>query len=128
MCHSNTVGVAYEIEGDHFQTLEQFYDEVSRVMICGSNWARDLDGFNSILRKNYETPEKGFTICWHNHTMSQERLGYNETVRQLETRLQCCYPSNRKDICKKLSNARARQGSRVFDGEEAEDLVKLILD
>jgi hypothetical protein len=33
----------YEIDGSRFATLEGFYDEVSRVLIPGADWGRNLD-------------------------------------------------------------------------------------
>jgi hypothetical protein len=71
--------------------------------------------------------------------VSQRRLGYDETVRQLELRLQRCHPSNRKSVAEELAQAQAHTGPTVFDwlveiirihgpdGEEAEDRVQLVL-
>lgn len=50
----------YEIDGAHFSTLEDFYDEISRVLIPGAYWGRNLDAFNDILRGGFSTPEEGF--------------------------------------------------------------------
>ena len=68
--------MVYEIDGRRFHTLEEFFDEISTVLIPGSEWGRNLDAFNDILRGGFGTPEGGFTIRWQNHAVSQERLGY----------------------------------------------------
>ena len=89
---SNTV---YEIDGQRFSTLEDFYAEVSRVVIPGADWGHNLDAFNDILRGGFGTPDGGFTVRWLQHAVSRERLGYSETIRQLELRLARCHSANR---------------------------------
>jgi RNAse (barnase) inhibitor barstar len=128
----------YEIDGERFSTLEEFYDEVHRVMRLAS-WGRNLDAFNDILRGGFGTPEEGFTIRWKNHKTSKERLGYGETARQLEMQLGHCHSTSRFLISKELENAKAHRGSTVFDwlveiirlhgrgAEEQEDAVDLLL-
>jgi RNAse (barnase) inhibitor barstar len=129
----------YELDGNNFSTLEEFYDEISRVLIPGAHWGRNLDAFNDILRGGFGTPDGGFTLRWLNHHVSRQRLGYPETVRQLEVTLQRCHPANRERVAGELARARAHTGPTVFDwlveiirihgpgGEEAEDGVELVL-
>lgn len=132
--------VIYEIDGAEFETLEGFYEVVSRVLIPGSDWGRNLDAFNDILRGGFGTPEDGFVIKWRNSELSRERLGYQETVHQLEHRLTRCHPSNRSYVSAELEQARSGVGSTVFDwlveiikvhcldGEEEIDGVELQLE
>jgi len=40
----------YEIDGERVQSLEAFYDEISRQLIPDVFWGRNLDAFNDILR------------------------------------------------------------------------------
>jgi hypothetical protein len=99
----------------------------------------NLDAFNDILRGGFGTPDSGFTLVWRNHDLSRERLGYPETVRQLERRLERCHPANRGEVRAELAEARCERGPTVFDwlleiirihgpeGEEAKDGVELIL-
>jgi RNAse (barnase) inhibitor barstar len=136
---TETTMTEYEIDGKNFSTLEEFYDEISRVLIPGAWWGRNLDAFNDILRGGFGTPDGGFTLRWLNHDVSRQRLGYAETVRQLELRLQRCHPSNRESVAAELAQAQAHTGPTVFDwlieiirihgpgGEEAEDGVDLVL-
>lgn len=76
----------YEIDGERFSTMDEFFEEVDRVMRL-SPWGHGLDSFNDILRGGFGTPEEGFLILWKNHRLSKERLGYPETVHQLKMRL-----------------------------------------
>lgn len=129
----------YRINGRQFSTLEEFFEEISRVLIPGSYWGRNLDAFNDILRGGFGTPDKGFILFWENSDLSRSRLGYAETVRQLELRLERCHPTNRNSVKKQLRNAHNNKGPVVFDwlveiirvhgadGEEAEDNVILKL-
>jgi RNAse (barnase) inhibitor barstar len=130
----------YEIDGQDFATLEGFYDEISRTVIPGASWGRNLAAFNDILRGGFGTPDEGFTLRWKNHAVSRESLGYDETVRQLEQRLTRCHPSNRENVRADLERARNGHGDTVFDwlveimrdhgagGDQAEDNVELVLD
>ena len=105
----------YEIDGDDFSTLEEFYDEISRVLIPGVYWGRNLDAFNDILRGGFGTPDDGFTLRWKRHEVSRQRLGYART------------------------RAQAKMGETVFEelleiirihgpgGRESEDKVELVL-
>src|ERR1700676_5017686 len=67
--------------------LEEFFEDVSRILIPGQPWGHNLDAFNDILRGGFGMPSGDFTINWKNHELSKEPVGYNETVRQLEFRL-----------------------------------------
>src|SRR5690242_14123752 len=105
----------YEIDGVRFSTLEEFYDEVSRVLIPGASWGHNLDAFNDILRGGFGTPDEGFVLVWKNSDTSRQRLGYPETVRQLTLRLKRCHPSNRESVAQELEAAKREEGSTVFD-------------
>lgn len=129
----------YVIDGNAFSTLEEFYDVVGRVLIPGASWGRNLDAFNDILRGGFGTPDGGFEFIWNDSKISEQRLGYPETVRQLEKRLQRCHPSNRGAVAEQLALARGDEGPTVFDwlveiirdhgpgGDEKEDRVLLTL-
>ncbi|KQB96104.1 hypothetical protein AL073_12705 [Loktanella sp. 1ANDIMAR09] len=129
----------YRIDGTQFSTLEEFFGEISRVLIPGSKWGHNLDAFNDILRGGFGTPTAGFILIWENSDLSQNRLGYSETVRQLELRLDRCHPMNRNSVRRQLRLAHSKKGPVVFDwlveiirihgtgGDEAEDNVILKL-
>lgn len=52
----------YILDGTRITSLETFYDEISRVVIPGHQWGRNLDALNDILRGGFGTPDEGFTI------------------------------------------------------------------
>jgi len=105
----------YEIDGHRFSTLEEFYDEISRVLIQGASWGHNLDALDDVLYGGFGTPDEGFILRWKNHAVSRQRLGYVETARQLEKRLKRCHPTNRDIVRKELDLARGSQGPTVFD-------------
>jgi len=74
---------SYEIDGARFDTLDGFYDEVSRVLIPDAFWGRNLDAFSDILRGGFGTPEDGFTLRWTNHELSRKRLPEFETLVEI---------------------------------------------
>jgi len=119
--------------------LEEFFDEVSRVVIPDVLWGHNLDAFNDILRGGFGTPEEGFVLVWKHSDVSRKNLSYQETVRQLQLRLARCHPSNREFVAHDLDSAIRNEGSTVFDwlveiirvhgpgGDEAEDNIELDL-
>jgi RNAse (barnase) inhibitor barstar len=129
----------YEIDGARFSTLEEFYDEIGRVLIPGAEWGHNLNAFNDILRGGFGTPDGGFVLKWKNSALSRERLSYPETARQLDLRLKTCHPANRASVAEWLDEAAQGKGTTVFDwlieiinvhtaiGAEAEDSVELVL-
>lgn len=130
----------YVLDGTKITSLETFYREVSRVLIPDADWVRNLDAFNDILRGGFGTPPDGFVLRWTHSATSRANLGYPETVRQLEKRLERCHPSNRASVRADLNRAQQGAGTTVFDwlvdiirvhgadGDEAEDGVFLILE
>lgn len=130
----------YEIDGAAFSTLEGFYDAISRTLIPDADWGRNLDALNDVLRGGFGTPNNGFVLLWKNSQLSRDRLGYTETVRQLEQRLRVCHSTSRPQVQKDLDDAKAHVGPTMFDrlvaiitdhgpgGGQAEDRVELRLE
>ncbi len=128
-----------EVDGSTFDTLEEFAQVFSQAALVNYTWHGNLDAFNDILRGGFRTPEGGFILRWINSAISRQRLGYAETVRQLERRLSECHPANRSNVAAELDAARSDVGPTVFDwlveiikthgegGEEPEDGVELDL-
>lgn len=119
MCQ--TTKPVYEIDGACFDTLEGFFDEIARVFLNGRDWGRNLDAFDEILdgtfRECLDEPQngRGFLLIWKNADLSRKRLGYAETIRQLERRLEHCHPGNHAAVSSDLENARQETGPTVFD-------------
>ena len=105
----------YLIDGINFSNLEEFWDEISNVLIPEAYWGKNLDAFNDILSGGFGTPEEGFVLVWKNSALSKSRLGYWETVRQLEKRLEECHPRAREHVKMELELAKRGDGETVFD-------------
>src|SRR5262245_60869396 len=105
----------FEIDGADFSTLEEFFEQVSLKIIPNAFWGHNLNAFNDILRGGFGTPEEGFVLRWKNSDLSQKRLNYEETVRQLEFRLSRCHPTNRSYMAADLERAKRGIGGTVFD-------------
>lgn len=130
----------YLLDGTEIISLETFFDQISERLIPDAYWGRGLDAFDDILRGGFGTPEDGFTLRWVHSEVSRENLGYQETVRQLENRLERCHPANREIVRADLNKARQSKGPTVFDwlveiirdhgpgGDQSEDNVCLILE
>lgn len=129
----------FVLDGTRIRSLASFYDEIERVLIPGQFWGRNLSAFNDILRGGFGTPDEGFILMWAASEKSKMRLGYTETVRQLEEYLANCHHTNRENLQCQLKQAREGVGPTVFDwlmevildhgpdGQQAEDNVLLEL-
>ncbi|HEX5053929.1 MAG TPA: hypothetical protein VFZ65_19275 [Planctomycetota bacterium] len=128
-----------EIDGGSLRTLEDFAAAFRRAALVDCEWHGSLDAFDDILRGGFGTPEGGFVLRWINSDASRKHLGYLETVRQLQRRLQTCDSSNRHRVEQELRAATAGTGPTVFDwlveiiedhgagGRQADDGVELEL-
>lgn len=112
----------FTIDGMNFSNLEEFYDEISDKLIPDASWGYNLNAFNDILRGGFGTPDEGFVLIWKNSHISRKKLGYDETVIQLEKGLQSCHPDNYEAVSHQLKNAQKGIGQTVFDW-----LVEIIL-
>lgn len=129
------------IDASQFSDLAGFAEHFSEVALRGQyRWKGNLDAFNDILRGGFGTPEGGFTMVWRHSAISRERLGYGETIKWLEERVQNCHPANVPIMKQRLAEARQGKGQTLFDmlveiirdhgpgGEQAEDQVDLRLE
>jgi RNAse (barnase) inhibitor barstar len=133
---------ALVIDGRHFSDLEGFYDEISFQLIPGAKWGRSLDAFNDILRGGFGTPEGGFHLRWVHSHLSQERLGWEETILWIERKLATTNSHSPEAglFQIRLDAARRHEGATMFDrlveiirihgpgGDEADDGVLLVLE
>ncbi|MBV2155659.1 barstar family protein [Kitasatospora sp. SUK 42] len=108
--------VTYVIDGNEIDTLEDFWDVVGRTIGVDGYFGRNLDAFADCLSGGYATAEDDdYVIEWRHHEVSRRRLGYPETVRQLELRLARAHPTGRAQVATELAAARAGRGPTVFD-------------
>ena len=121
----------FVLDGERFDDLEGFYDEVSRELMGGlahrregeapldeSYWGRNLDAFHDILWGDMGRVPGGsvrFTIIWRNSARSRMRLGPAETARWIRSALPHAHPSNHPELDRRLAAAEAGHGVTLFD-------------
>jgi RNAse (barnase) inhibitor barstar len=107
--------LTFVIEGSRITSLEGFYEELSRVILPGKHWGKNLDALDDVLSGGFLPDAPVIEIIWSNSNMSREHLGYAETVRQLEVRLKRCHPNNRSIVSRELHIAQKNTGPTAFD-------------
>jgi RNAse (barnase) inhibitor barstar len=107
------------IDGNNFDSLDKFYNEIENKMTKGLDWkiGRNLDAYNDILRggfgvHDYEEPIK---IKWINSGQSKKNLGQEETIKYLEEKIKRCHPTNTPSVQQDLENAKRGQGQTLFE-------------
>lgn len=105
----------YVLDGERFDTLEEFYAEVGRVFVGGEPWGENLDALNNLLCGSFRLIPEEFRIVWQHAERSREQLGYTETVRQLTLQLRDCHPTALIKTAWALRAALRGQGPTVFD-------------
>ena len=105
----------YEINGNDSSTLQEFAADFTKKLNLEINWQGNLDAFNDILRGGLGTPEEGFILVWRNSDLSRKRLGYSETIKWLNERIEDAHPSNKKHFEKRLEQATQNKGETIFD-------------
>jgi hypothetical protein len=105
-----------EIDGINFSTLDEFFNEIAIKLTPENNWwGTGLDGFNDMLNGGFGTPRYGFVLIWKNSQLSRERLGYPETIRQLQKRKMHQHPSWNLTTDQDLAMAKRSEGPSAFD-------------
>ena len=129
---------AFELDGIRCDSLDHFYDEVTRVLGL-AKWGRNLDALNDILRGGFGTPEGGFLLRWRNSDEARRMLGFGETLKFLERKLTRCHPTNVESTWADIAAVRRKEGPTLFDmlveiirdhgigGKQAKDGVDLEL-
>lgn len=109
--------VEYVMDGTRIHRLEDVFVLAGEVVRgVDGYFGANLDGFSDCLTGGYGTPDDGnFYFVWESSDRSRESLGYSETVRQLESRLESCHPTNRSRVRAQLDQALAGTGPTAFD-------------
>lgn len=103
------------IHGDRFDRLENFYDAMESSISSDDAWEKNLDGFHAFLQACLEECSEGLIVEWNSSERSKTLLGYDETVRQLNKRLQKCHPKQKNVVESAIAKAEMQQGLTVFD-------------
>lgn len=105
----------YEVDGDRFSTLSECALEFTKALSLTIPWEGNLDAFDDILHGGFGTPDEGFILVWRNSGLSQQRLGYRETVPWLEEQVRSSHPSNMEHFQKLIASAQNQEGETLFD-------------
>ncbi|NKM26011.1 barstar family protein [Rhizobium laguerreae] len=106
----------FHIDGEKIRDLDGFFREVARHLFPDiPDRDYNFDGLDDMLGGGFGTPENGCVLFWDNHHLSRACLGYEETVRVLERRLNRSHLSARNEIMKQIRTAKRHDGPTIFD-------------
>lgn len=107
------------IDGTHFSTIDEFYNEMDKLLTKNLSWktGHNMDAFHDLLRGGFGVHEvgEGIDFYWVHTNKSRQDLGYEATVLYWEKILQNCHPSNCEKIMQKIELAQSNQGETLFD-------------
>ena len=107
------------LDGTRFSTFETFFNEVENRLTQNLEWeiGRNLDAFNDVLCGGFGIHDCDdiLVIKWINSHKSQNDLGWNETIKYLENKLQSCDLSNRQNVKKDLELAQQHIGKTLYE-------------
>ena len=106
----------YIIDGEKIFSLEDFYDEFSRVVCPNMPRVTNLDALDDVLYSDVGMPLGGFTLRWRHSGLSRERLGYEETIKQLKLRIIRCHVGAIQDIRRQISEANLKKAKQFLIG------------
>lgn len=65
----------YVLDGERFNTLDEFYAEVGRVFVGGKPWGENLNALNNLLRGNFGSIPGEFRLVWRHQERSRFPIG-----------------------------------------------------
>ena len=78
----------YILDGNNFSTMDEFYNEIQKIMTCNLNWkiGHNLDALNDILRGGFGQHylNESVTIKWINYGRSKDMLGVSNVLNIIE--------------------------------------------
>lgn len=105
----------YVVDGKTFETLEGFFDVMSRHLAVSTESAKTLEEFEMMLEREFTDANNGMVLVWKNHHLSKESLGFEETLRSLEKKLKACHHSDVLTLRKELARTKKGNGVLLFD-------------
>jgi hypothetical protein len=104
------------IDGHDFSTLEGFIGALGRAIYGPEHEdTGNLDWLNDIQAWTRGKEMTSYTLVWRNFEESRQRLGYAETVRQMERRNVQRFPGGSTKVVSDLEEARRGEGPTVLD-------------
>ena len=107
------------LDGNNFSSLAEFYDEIQNKLTKNLGWeiGRNFDAYNDVLRGGFGVYEyeEPFNLLWKNSEKSKRYLGYPETIKYLEKKLETCHPTNISFVKKDLQETKKGNGKTLFE-------------
>src|SRR5580704_12713647 len=102
------------INGSNFSNLKSFYGEVVNVLTkdFADKFGQNMNAFDDILlggfcKFEYQEP---IILIWKNAEKSKNDLGWPETIKYIEDKLNDCHPNNIESVKKDLQLAKEGKG------------------
>ncbi|HEX7662968.1 MAG TPA: barstar family protein [Polyangiaceae bacterium] len=123
-----------EIDGDAFDDMYGFYEELGRKWLFDEPWGRNFNALNDVLRGGFGEPDVPVRFRWKNSARSREMLGLARTIERIESTLDV--QDEEKADRLRAWIERARRGEeesafeivvRIFRDHESEGVVLELL-
>jgi RNAse (barnase) inhibitor barstar len=105
---------ALEISGDNINSLEDFYDEFTKLLSY-KGWGKNLDALDDLFAGGFGLPEEAFVLKWHNSSKSKEKLGVEETLKWRQSHLDRDKGVATKETLGEIENLKQGKGKTLFE-------------
>ena len=107
----------FVIDGSLFADASSFFEHAGSVFCPDFDYGRNLDALNDILRGGFGAFDYGeqIQIEWRASDKSQHDLGFDETMRGLESGAANCDSSNKAYFHHQIEALKAGKGQTLFD-------------
>ena len=107
------------IDGSHFNTLEEFYDEIDKLLTKDISFrtGHNMDAFCDLLYGGFGVHEPGESLdfYWLHTVKSRRDFGYEATAAFWEKALKTCHPTAREHVQSMIHAAKKHTGETLFD-------------
>jgi RNAse (barnase) inhibitor barstar len=107
------------IDGNNFNNLDEFFDEIDKVLTKDLAWetGHNFNAFIDILRGGFGVHEydEPILIKWINFHKSKNDFGYDATIKHYRDLLKTSHISNKKYFEELLKNAELHIGETLLD-------------
>jgi hypothetical protein len=105
----------FSLSGTRCRSFPDFVAEINATLFYHHPWQGNLDALNDMLAGGFGTPEQGFILEWNDSLLASTYLGFRETIRLLEQRLETCHPANTERVRQDIRRAAEQRGTTIFD-------------
>lgn len=107
------------INADNFSDLAGFYEEMNSLFMKNVDWklGRSLDALNDILYGGFGVfnSDEQVIVLWNNFSKSKKDLGFEETIRNYQMKINQGYPYNVTLFQEKLAELKNGNGQTLCD-------------